>query len=103
MNLSPVEWVLVGYQSLNLLSAIQSALPHPKKEGWYSFFYLVLKAETNNLSNYFQDRYHMSLPSVTEQTSSLQITHPDGSVKTKADSLVTSTPVVTVVPTDFIK
>jgi hypothetical protein len=58
---------------------------------------------TNATNAAFEKKFHMDLPIVTEQTSSLQITHPDGSVKTKADSLVTSTPVVTVVPTDFIK
>lgn len=81
MPLSPVEYIFFGMWVLQILSAAVSAMPKPKRDGWYSWFYGFSHILTNNLDAYFEKRFgvHIPRPDENELHSQSDSTPPDDS------------------------
>jgi hypothetical protein len=71
-----------GYWLLYAISAAVSAMPAPSKPtGWYAFWFKFLRQMTNATNAAFEQKFHMTLPSVVEQTptptpTQVDTTHP---------------------------
>lgn len=69
MHISPLELVMAGYWLLYALSAAVSAMPPSKStDGWYAFWYRFLRQMTNATNAAFEQKFHLTLPAVTDTT-----------------------------------
>lgn len=95
VTLTPIEYVLAGMWILQTVSAAVSAMPKPHKEGWYSWFYKFTHQLTNNLDQWFEQKYDMAMPRVTDESATQTITTPDSKTETSVSKVTTTAPTIT--------
>lgn len=91
MIITPLEWVLAGMWILQTISAAVSAMPRPKTEGWYSWFYKFSHQLTNNLDQWFEQKYGMAMPHVVDETAIQTVTTPITKTETAVSKTTTTT------------
>lgn len=91
MVLTPLEWVMMGAWGLQTLSAAVSAMPKPKREGVYSFFYIFLHQITNSLDAAFEKKFGIVMPRVVDESAKQTVTTPESKIETAVSKTTTTT------------
>lgn len=75
MIITGIEQMLIGAWALQTLSAAVSAMGKPKKDyGAYLYLYKFAHSITNNLDSWFEQKFNVVMPRVTDETAITQPT-----------------------------